>query len=93
MWLISAIFKDSLSSIGESYYRVSDSWDDPAIEKISKQDIDTNTFADCRASLPRFSMEDIANLQELRFPQEIIDSETLKSLPVTPATDGMLEAQ
>ncbi len=93
VWLISAIFKDSLSSIGASYYQVSDSWDDPTIEKISKQDIDTSTFADCRASLPEFSLEDTASLQDLRFPQEIIDPEPTKWLPEVPAPEGGVEAQ
>ncbi len=66
VWLVAAIFKEPLSSIGEVYYQVQDEWGNPSIEKVDRKSIDTRRFKDCAANLPELSLEDVAALQELR---------------------------
>jgi len=45
--LISQIFRKSLSSFGESYYRVSGSWDKPEVLKVQRDEVDLRPFSDC----------------------------------------------
>lgn len=45
--LISQIFRRSLSSFGESYYRVSGSWDKPDVLKVQRDEVDLRPFSDC----------------------------------------------
>ncbi len=49
--LISQIFRKPLSSLGETYYRVSGSWDQPLIEKVQRSDVDVTPFKDCERYL------------------------------------------
>lgn len=49
--LISQIFRKPLSSLGESYYRVSGGWDQPVIDKVQKSDVDVTPFKDCERYL------------------------------------------
>ncbi len=72
VWLVSAIFKEPLSSIGETYYNVTGAWADPQINKVKRKDIDTNRFKNCKDTLPDFSEEDLAALRELKLPKEVI---------------------
>jgi uncharacterized protein YhdP len=49
--LISQIFRKSLSSLGETYYRVSGGWDQPVVDKVQKSDVDVTPFKDCERYL------------------------------------------
>jgi uncharacterized protein (TIGR02099 family) len=49
--LISQIFRKPLSSLGESYYRVSGSWDKPAVLKMQRSEVDVTPFKDCERYL------------------------------------------
>ena len=49
--LISQIFRKPLSLLGESYYRVSGSWDRPVIDKVQKSAVDVTPFQDCERYL------------------------------------------
>ncbi|MEO7386893.1 MAG: DUF3971 domain-containing protein, partial [Gammaproteobacteria bacterium] len=49
--LISQIFRKPLSSLGESYYRVSGGWDKPVVDKVQKSDVDLAPFRDCERYL------------------------------------------
>jgi uncharacterized protein (TIGR02099 family) len=49
--LISQLFRKPLSSLGESYYRVSGVWDQPVIDKVQKSDVDITPFRDCERYL------------------------------------------
>jgi len=49
--LISQIFRKPLSSLGESYYRVTGAWDQPVIDKVQKSDVDITPFKDCERYL------------------------------------------
>jgi uncharacterized protein YhdP len=49
--LISQIFRKSLSSFGETYYRVSGGWDQPAIDKVQKSQVDLTPFRNCERYL------------------------------------------
>jgi uncharacterized protein YhdP len=49
--LISQIFRKPLSSLGESYYRVSGSWDQPVVDKMQKNEVDVTPFKDCERYL------------------------------------------
>jgi|GEM_PF-618509 len=51
MLLFSQIFHKPLSTLGESYYRVTGSWDDPAIEQIHGSDLDVAPLRNCKAYL------------------------------------------
>ena len=72
VWLVSAIFKEPLSSIGETYYNVTGGWSDPQVNKVKRKDIDTNRFKNCKDTLPDFSEEDLAALRELKLPKEVV---------------------
>ena len=45
--LVSQIFRKSLSSFGESYYRVSGSWEKPEVLKVQRDEVDLRPFSDC----------------------------------------------
>ncbi|MDH5274927.1 MAG: YhdP family protein [Gammaproteobacteria bacterium] len=49
--LISQIFRKPLSSLGESYYRVSGPWDQPVVTRVQKSDVDLTPFRDCERYL------------------------------------------
>jgi uncharacterized protein YhdP len=49
--LISQIFRKPLSSLGESYYRVSGGWDQPVIDKVQKSQVDVTPFRNCERYL------------------------------------------
>ncbi len=49
--LISQIFRKPLSSLGESYYRVSGGWDEPAVTRVQKSEVDLTPFRDCERYL------------------------------------------
>lgn len=45
--LVSQIFRKSLSSFGESYYRISGNWDKPDVLKVQRNQVDLTPFSDC----------------------------------------------
>lgn len=47
MLLISQIFRKPLSTLGESYYRVSGSWDQPEVARVQRNELDAAAFKDC----------------------------------------------
>jgi uncharacterized protein YhdP len=49
--LISQIFRKPLSSLGETYYRVSGGWAKPVVTKVQKSDVDLAPFRDCERYL------------------------------------------
>jgi uncharacterized protein YhdP len=49
--LISQIFRKPLSSLGESYYRITGSWDQPVIEKVQRSQVDVTPFRNCERYL------------------------------------------
>lgn len=51
MLLFSQIFRKPLSTLGESYYRVKGSWDDPSVEQIQGNDLDAAPLRNCEAFL------------------------------------------
>jgi len=51
MLLFSQIFHKPLSTLGESYYRVTGSWDDPTVEQIRGNDLDVAPLRNCEAYL------------------------------------------
>ncbi|MEC9375697.1 MAG: DUF3971 domain-containing protein [Pseudomonadota bacterium] len=63
--LISQLFKKPLSNIGETYYSIEGSWNNPLLTKKLRMQIDTASFADCEKELPNFSIEEITVLEEL----------------------------
>ena len=52
MLLISRIFRKPLSQIGESYYEIQGSWEEPQIDKVQRIDVDTTRFSNCESLLP-----------------------------------------
>ena len=51
MLLFSQIFQKPLSTLGESYYRITGSWDDPEVEQIRGSDFDVAPLRNCEAYL------------------------------------------
>jgi uncharacterized protein YhdP len=51
MLLISQVFRKPLSTLGESYYRVSGQWEKPAVDRIQRSQVDTGRFKDCEKEL------------------------------------------
>lgn len=45
--LVSQIFRKSLGSFGESYYRISGGWDKPEVLKVQRDEVDLTPFSDC----------------------------------------------
>jgi uncharacterized protein YhdP len=51
MLLISQIFRKPLSTLGESYYRVSGGWDQPDVVRVQRSEVDAVAFKDCEREL------------------------------------------
>ncbi len=51
MLLFSQIFRKPLSTLGESYYRVTGPWDDPGVAQISGSDLEFAPLRNCEAYL------------------------------------------
>ena len=49
--LLSQIFRKPLSSLGESYYRIYGSWEDPEIERVQASEVDITPFRNCERYL------------------------------------------
>lgn len=49
--LMSQIFRKPLSTLGESYYRISGGWEKPVVEKVQRSEIDISPFRDCERYL------------------------------------------
>jgi uncharacterized protein YhdP len=59
MLLFSEIFRKPLSSLGESFYRVTGSWDDPMMERIQGNELDLTPLKNCE----RYLETEMPNLQ------------------------------
>lgn len=51
MLLISQIFRRPLSALGESYYRVVGPWDNPAVNRVQRSEVDISPFRNCEQYL------------------------------------------
>ncbi len=51
MLLISQMFRKSLGSLGESYYRVTGSWDRPEVVRVQGSEVDAAAFRDCEKEI------------------------------------------
>jgi len=47
MLLISQLFRKPLSTLGESYYRVTGNWDTPVVDRVQRAQLDASAFKDC----------------------------------------------
>ncbi|MDP6436139.1 MAG: YhdP family protein [Gammaproteobacteria bacterium] len=78
--LITQFFKKPLSGIGENYYKISGSWDEPVINQVERSELDTTAYADCEDQLPTLSPEEIEAIKGLITGEpevaEEIDSES-----------------
>ncbi len=66
-FLISQIFRKPLSSLGGSYYEISGDWDQPAVVKIQRNDVDVKPFKECE----QYLMELVPELTPV--PNEAVD--------------------
>jgi hypothetical protein len=80
--LITQIFKKPLSGIGENYYTIGGSWDEPVIDEVPRNKLDTTDFSTCEAQLPELSPEEIAAIEEL------LAGESAGDTPATPPGPG-----
>jgi uncharacterized protein YhdP len=62
--LIAQVFRKPLSSLGESYYRISGSWETPVVTKVQRGDVDVTPFRDCE----RYLAEVLSQLPEEAVP-------------------------
>jgi uncharacterized protein (TIGR02099 family) len=51
MLLVSQLFRKPLSTLGESYYRMTGTWDEPLVTRIERGEADTSAFKDCEREL------------------------------------------
>jgi uncharacterized protein YhdP len=51
MLIFSQIFRKPLSQLGESYYRVTGSWDDPAVQQLQGSEVNVTPLKNCEAYL------------------------------------------
>jgi hypothetical protein len=63
--LVTQLFKKPLSSVGENYYTISGSFEEPVFSRVDRAELDTTSFADCVAELPSLSPEEIRAIEEL----------------------------
>jgi uncharacterized protein (TIGR02099 family) len=49
--LVAQVFRKPLSSLGESYYRVTGPWDSPVVTKVQRSEVDVTPFRDCERYL------------------------------------------
>ena len=61
MLLLSQVFRKPLSALGETYYRIGGSWDQPVINRVQRGDVDMTPFRDCE----RYLAEVLTELPEL----------------------------
>lgn len=47
MLLISQLFRKPLSTLGETYYRVTGGWDKPSVNRVERAQLDASEFKDC----------------------------------------------
>ena len=62
--IFSQIFRKPLSTLGESYYRVSGTWEEPQIDRVQRAEVDLEPFRDCEQYLAQVLPEpqDIAEV-------------------------------
>lgn len=63
--LVTQLFRKPLSSIGESYYKISGSWSAPEFVAAQRSELDTSAYADCESQLPNLSPEELAAFEGL----------------------------
>lgn len=51
MLLVSQLFRKSLGTLGESYYRVTGDWDQPEVARVQGDDVDAAAFKDCEKEI------------------------------------------
>jgi uncharacterized protein YhdP len=49
--LIAQVFRKPLSSLGESYYRITGPWEAPVVTKVQRSEVDITPFRDCERYL------------------------------------------
>jgi uncharacterized protein (TIGR02099 family) len=67
MLIFSQIFRKPLSQLGESYYRITGSWDDPAVDQLQGNEVNVTPLKNCEAYLEdalKQSLEDNLERQE-----------------------------
>jgi len=57
--LLAQIFRKPLSALGETYYRVGGSWDEPTITRLQRSELDTAPFRDCERQLAELLPESV----------------------------------
>jgi uncharacterized protein (TIGR02099 family) len=62
--LIAQVFRKPLSSLGESYYRITGPWDTPVVSKVQRGEVDVTPFRDCE----RYLAEVLSQLPEEAVP-------------------------
>ena len=75
MLLISQLFRKPLSTLGESYYRVSGGWDKPEVLRVQRGDVDAAAFKDCE--------KEVTAALEAATPPESADA-NVTTAPVEP---------
>lgn len=61
MLLLSQVFRKPLSALGETYYRIDGPWDQPAVRRVQRGEVDMTPFRDCE----RYLAEVLPELPEL----------------------------
>lgn len=51
MLLVSQLFRKSLGTLGESYYRVTGGWDKPEVARVQRDEVDAGAFKDCEKEI------------------------------------------
>jgi uncharacterized protein (TIGR02099 family) len=72
MLLISQLFRKPLSTLGESYYRMTGPWDAPVVTRIQRSEADVSEFKDCERELAATlqAIEDLPEAAILPGPAE-----------------------
>ncbi len=66
--LISQIFRKQLSQLGESYYQIVGSWENPTIERVQRNEVDSSRFKDCERYLSELIPEEVAPEEQVVEP-------------------------
>jgi uncharacterized protein (TIGR02099 family) len=84
--LITQIFKKPLSGVGETYFTLGGTWEDPLVTQVDRSQLDTTSYADCEAQLPELSPEEIRAIEELMVGGQDAAMESAPPSEQSPAT-------
>ena len=77
MLLLSQAFREPLQAISANYYRVGGSWDNPDVNRVLREEIDFEAFADCA----RYLEEHLTDMPDIDWDALLSQAEEAEAVP------------